>query len=719
MLTLLRPYLTIFSHDRLLLAKLGWAVISLLVISLLVANVPYLTSDIRWEWQVGEAWPFASQFFASIFAFARWLAVWRVLVGLIFIGTGLLLAWRGWQRKGQTAVVLLISANLLLLGTFYLISFNIEQVRFPRFLDQLIPNLEGITTLLVAGSMLSLFYLFPDGRFQPRRWQWAAWLTVGNFILWSILFSFPTVSRWLERQWPALRGEGELGWVFFTGSLMLALVLGLAGQVYRYRWLATAEQRQQTKWALLGLLGIVVVPFGAGFIFALFNLRQTAVFHFAILHLELLAAALLPLAIAFAVLRYRLWEVDLWLNRTLVYGGLTLLVTAVYILTVGLLSNLFQTGSSVTLSVLATGFIAILFNPLRQRLQTAVNRLMYGERDDPVTVLTMLGRRLEETAVPAETLPALVETIAQTLKLPYVAIVVSNGAEGIGSGGAEEILAAYPTQHATRNTPLAFPLIYQTTPIGHLLVSPRTPDEHFNPAEQKLLQNVARQAGTAVYAAQLTAALQRARERLVVTREEERRRIHRDLHDGLGPQLATLSLKVDAARNHLGRADGQGEQAAQQLLSELKSDIQNAIGDIRRVVHNLRPPALDQLGLLSALQEFVAQQQGNHPLQIRLDAPKTLPPLPAAVEVAVYRIALEAITNCLHHAQASQCAVVLAVADGLTLTVRDDGVGLSPNGQTGIGLASMRERAVELGGTFQMESAVGEGTAVQVWLPID
>lgn len=704
-MALLTTLRTTFIRHHLLLARLGWTAVCCLVAALLAANVPYLARDIRAEWQVGEAWPFASQLFASIFTFTRWLAFWRVLVGFVFIGTGLLLAWRKWQ----TAVVLLISTNLLLLGVFYLISFNIDQVRFPRLLAQLIPNLASVTTLLVVASMLSLFYLFPDGHFQPPHWRWVAWLAVGNAFSWGVLFTFPAVSRWLENKLPVLRGKDELGWVLFTSSLLLALTVGLAGQIYRYRWIASAEQRQQTKWALLGLLGIVLIPFGTIFFFALFDLRQTAVHHFILLHLELLAAALLPLAIAFSVLRYRLWEVDLWLNRAMVYGGLTLLVTAVYILTVGLLSNLFQSGNSLTLSILATGLIAILFNPVRQRLQTAVNRLMYGERDDPITVLTTLGKRLEETAVPSETLPALVETIAQTLKLPYVAIL---GAGEQGSGGAEGILAVYPTRYAIRITHYTFPLIYQSETIGQLLIAPRSATESFNPAEIRLLENVARQAGTAVYAAQLTHDLQRSRERLVTTREEERRRIHRDLHDGLGPQLATLSLKADAARNYLKHNSA----TADQLLLELKSEIQSALSDIRRLVHDLRPPALDQLGLVSALQEHIARQNGAP--YLTLTAPATLPPLPAAVEVAAYRIALEALTNAVRHAQAHTCQLHLQINSGLHLQIRDDGIGLPIGYQAGIGLSSMRERAAELGGTFQIESKPGEGTAISVQLPL-
>jgi len=255
--------------------------------------------------------------------------------------------------------------------------------------------------------------------------------------------------------------------------------------------------------------------------------------------------------------------------------------------------------------------------------------------------------------------------------------------------------------------------VYQAELVGQLLVAPRAATRSFNPAERHLLQNIARQASSAVHASQLTNRLQRSRERLVTTREEERRRLRRDLHDGLGPQLATLTLKVDAARNHL---DSDPEKA-ELLLMELKGQIQDAIHDIRRLVYALRPPALDQLGLVSALQETVTSQNGHPGLRISLDAPDEPLLLPAAVEVAAYRIAQEALTNVVRHARASCCTIRLTLEEGLHLTVSDDGRGLPPLYDAGVGLASMRERAAELGGRLVIEAAPGEGTVVRAFLP--
>jgi signal transduction histidine kinase len=297
-------------------------------------------------------------------------------------------------------------------------------------------------------------------------------------------------------------------------------------------------------------------------------------------------------------------------------------------------------------------------------------------------------------------LSVLVQTIAQTLKLPYVAIV--NNENGILAATSEK---QFTTLHS-------FPLVYQSQTIGQLLIAPREVGDVFTVEEEKLLRNVARQAGTAVYAGQLTDQLQQSRERLIITREEERRRLRRDLHDGLGPQLAALTIKAGAAQNVL-RSD---PDKAGKLLTEIKTESQNAIKEIRQVVEGLRPPSLDQLGLLSALQEFVVQND-NGRVQITIQAAEELPNLPAALEVAAYRILTEAITNVMRHAQAQTCQVHLTVNEQLTLTIMDDGIGLPPALPTGVGILSMRERAEELGGTFKVISNEGQ-TLVTAVLPL-
>jgi signal transduction histidine kinase len=264
------------------------------------------------------------------------------------------------------------------------------------------------------------------------------------------------------------------------------------------------------------------------------------------------------------------------------------------------------------------------------------------------------------------------------------------------------------------------PLVYQAETIGSLLLAARTGDT-FSKADANLLADLARQAGVAVYAVRLTTHLQRlteslqqTREHLVTTREEERRRLRRDLHDGLGPTLASLTFKVDAARNLFT----QDSARADALLASVSQLAQQAITDIRRLVYNLRPPALDELGLLSALHEQAVHYQ-HQGLKVDFDTPETLPPLPAAVEVAVYRIAQEALTNVARHARAQHCLLRLAIdVETLHLDITDDGQGIPAGHRIGVGLHAMHERATELGGNCTISRSSSGGTKIQVSLPL-
>ena len=256
-------------------------------------------------------------------------------------------------------------------------------------------------------------------------------------------------------------------------------------------------------------------------------------------------------------------------------------------------------------------------------------------------------------------------------------------------------------------------MLYQSEQVGELLLAPRARGESFTPADRRLLDDLARQVGIAAHAVRLTADLQQSRERLVTAREEERRRLRRDLHDGLGPALASITLKLDATRNLLTR----DLPAADALLIDLKKQTQVAVADIRRLVYNLRPPSLDELGLIQALREQ-AEQYNQDRLRITIDAPDPLPPLPAAVEVATYRITQEAMTNVVRHAQAHTCTIRLTLDNSLEVEVCDDGQGIPAGQRVGVGLTSIRERAAELGGTCQIEPRTGGGTRLHVRLPL-
>jgi signal transduction histidine kinase len=544
--------------------------------------------------------------------------------------------------------------------------------------------------------------LFPDGRLPSARWRPALFVAVAGFAVPILamavaatiqpdLLTSPGVINTISGPLATIVWIGRLG-VLITLAGAIAAFVALAVRYRRSR----GDERMQLKWLLAAA---ALVPI-AGLLEARWDVPGA----------WLVGAAVVPVAAGIAILKYGLYEIDPIINRSLVYGALTAVVVGLYIGGVTLLATLFQR-SGLPVALVMTGVVAVVFQPLRERLQRAVDQLMYGQRNDPYAVLSRLGQRLE-AVVPEAVLESVVETIAQTLKLPYVAIELRHG--------DDYALAA--TTGRPVDQPLRLPLSYQGEVIGRLSLGSRAPGEAFSPADLRLLTDVARQAGVAAHAVRLTADLQHSRERLVTAREEERRRLRRDLHDGLGAAMAGIVLQLGVARTFVGRDPA----AAEAILDRLQREAQNAITDIRRLVYDLRPPQLDDLGLLGALQEHaarLAQSAAGDPshlegLTVTVQASPELPALPAAVEVAAYRIATEALTNVARHARASYCQVQLWFDGAFHVEIRDDGRGWSDGQRAGVGMTSMRERAAELGGDCVVERRAGEGTVVRARLPV-
>jgi len=257
-------------------------------------------------------------------------------------------------------------------------------------------------------------------------------------------------------------------------------------------------------------------------------------------------------------------------------------------------------------------------------------------------------------------------------------------------------------------------MTYQAELVGRLLVAPRGNGQQLDQSDRQLVADLARHVGVAAHAVRATLALQRSRAELVTAREEERRRLRRDLHEGLGPTLAGVTLGLHAARTQVRTAPAEAEE----LLDTLEAQVEQAVADIRRVVYGLRPPALDEFGLLRALQLQASQLGTTSPLVVTLDAPEGgLGKLPAAVEVAAYRIACEAMTNVVRHSGATECTVRFQLNGALELDVSDNGRGLPADHRAGVGVTGMRERADELGGRLTIDSDP-RGTVVHVRLPV-
>jgi signal transduction histidine kinase len=248
--------------------------------------------------------------------------------------------------------------------------------------------------------------------------------------------------------------------------------------------------------------------------------------------------------------------------------------------------------------------------------------------------------------------------------------------------------------------------------IGRLLVSERGRDDPLEPADLELVRSLANQVGPAVQAVRLHEDLLRSRADLVALREDERRRLRRDLHDGLGPTLAAIRLKAGLAAR-----DVPAESAARGLLGEIGTEVEASLADVRRLVEALRPPALDEVGLVGAIRSRAATLAGD--LAIDVSGSLADGSLPAAIETAAYRIAVEAVMNAVRHSGGTRCAVSVVADDGrVELTVRDDGRGLDPGRTPGVGLRSMQERAAEVGGLCSVRSAPEGGTVVSAWLPL-
>jgi signal transduction histidine kinase len=327
---------------------------------------------------------------------------------------------------------------------------------------------------------------------------------------------------------------------------------------------------------------------------------------------------------------------------------------------------------------------------------------MYGERGDPYAAVSRLTARLQAATAPGDALAGVAEAIAISLRLPYVAVETSAGItaeHGNPGGGPRHVVE----------------LSHQGEDVGRLVVEGRD-GQPPTPRDLALLGDLARPAGAAVQSAALADALQTSQRRLVEAREEERRRLRRDLHDGLGPTLAGVVLGIDAASKLLG--DDQGR--ARDLLADVKAEASGAVDDIRRLVYDLRPPALDELGLPGAVRqqaERLSLRRADLGIAVTTTGP--LPPLSAATEVAAYRIATEALTNAVRHAHAHQCSVLLSADGQLRVEVTDDGIGIVAGARSGVGLTTMQERATELGGRCTVSSVEPAGTRVVAVLPLD
>src|SRR5664279_5314934 len=542
----------------------------------------------------------------------------------------------------------------------------------------------ALTTVPTLGLLL-----FPTGRLPTRRWRpalWLCWIMLVTQLV-SALFGTHLLDFPLQPNPTALPGTaGEVAEALGGSIVLVPPLATLAAWSVHRRRVTDPKDRSLAIVAPAGW-SIAASWWACGVLIVTTGSSDGA------LPAEALGMLVLALACWVAVRRYGLFDIRRVVNRTLVYASLSLSVLVVYLAVAAIGERIATTQLSRAAAVVMAVLIAL---PLRQWLQSAVNRLMYGDRDDPYAAIERIGARLEDAASPEEVMASVVRSIRDALRVPFVSITV----DGMVTTNGDDLGA--PKEH--------FPLLFAGENIGALAVELRDPRTALTWAERRMLTGVARQTAAAAQAAMLTTALQRSRERVVKASEDERLRLRRDLHDGLGPALAGIVLGLHRARGRLET----DPRSAEDLLVELTQQTKEAVRDVRRLVYGLRPPALDELGLVGALTE-----QAKLLGPITVHGPDHAFALPAAAEVAAYRIALEAMTNTVRHSGASETTVTISVDHSLHVEIADNGSGVPDAFRAGVGMTSMRERAAELGGHCGISHRIPSGTVVLAVIPLE
>jgi signal transduction histidine kinase len=470
-----------------------------------------------------------------------------------------------------------------------------------------------------------------------------------------------------------------------AGALVLLPCIGITlADAGRRLWRGRSPEREQLAW----LLTAVVLAVGTSY------LPVDAA--------NLLLHLLVPVAIAVGVVRHGLLDLQVVVRRTLLFTLLTALIVAVFALTTTGLSALVR-GDTLPVAV-AASLVAVGLSPAREVLQRGVDRLVYGDRRDPLRAVTSLGRDVAEHEG-AVLVPQVLRTVAAAVRSPHVVLL-----------GPDDNPVAAAGEPAPGEA-LSLPLQVGGRQVGCLRLAPRTARDGWSSADRQLLDLLARQVAVVAHAALLNAELAGSRDRVLEATADERLRLHQELHDGLGPALSGIALGLEAAEAALGRSP---ERAAA-LLARLREETQAAGKEVRRLVEGLRPSPLDRQGLDDALTSFVDSLRvaAAGRLDVFLELPDALPPLAPGTDAAAYRIVTEAVTNVVRHSGATSCRVAVTVeAAGLRLVVEDDGHGLPAQPRDGVGLTSMRRRAAGLGGVWSAGPRQGGGTRVDVLLPM-
>ena len=572
----------------------------------------------------------------------------------------------------------------------------------------------------ILGELGFLFVLavllFPDGRLPSRRWRVVAGLIVAGEAL--LVFMAVTSSAALRAEISAVRVSPVRlipdsvadPVVNVVQTLFLPLsAAAAAGLVVRYRR-ATPDVRHQIKWVAYASLLTAVALLISGLVFGNPIGALLAV------------GPLIPIAAGIAIFKYRLYDIDVVISKTIVYGSLAAFITLVYVVIVAGLGSLgpgfLQAGSqpNLGLSILATAVVAVAFQPVRERMQRLANRLVYGKRATPYEALSEFAGRMGGTYAADDILPQMARVLAEGTGADRAVVWVKDGAE-LTAGASWPVDAEPPQRMPLAAAATAIPggervtrVEYQGETLGALSVSKR--GEPFTAVEDSLISHLGAQAGLVLHNIGLTeqlrarlAELRASRLRIVTAADDQRRRIERDIHDGAQQQLLAIGAKLALTESVAGQ-DTERERA---LVAQLKAETSGALETLRELARGIYPPLLADQGLAAA----VSAQAGKAPGPVEVDA-DGVGRYPAELETAIYFCCVEALQNAAKHAPGSAVRVSLAEDDGqVVFSVTDDGPGFVPaTAPAGTGLRNMGDRLAALGGSCQVDSSPGRGTTI-------
>ena len=575
-----------------------------------------------------------------------------------------------------------------------------------------------------SGLLLFVFLLFPYGRLPSPRWRWLAitagvWTAVGATLsmidpeLVGNRGLLPSVPNPLAVRAIGAAWEGWLGGTFILGGVGLLLAAATASIIRLRR--AKGDERQQMKWfALAG--GITVLALAGELVWLgvtshLFNsdviiLTLTAGFGVAV-----------PVACGIAVLRYRLYDIDVVINKTVVYGLLAAFITAAYVTIVVGIGTAIGSRGSVFLSIVTTAIVAVFFQPVRERARRLANRVVYGERATPYEVLSEFAGRMAETISIEDILPRMARIVAEGIGAARADVWVRVGGELRPSASWPDDAAPPAAVPVTRDdlpkfagTSRAVAVRHHGELLGAISVTTQATDR-LATAEYELLAGLASQAGLVLRNVRLIEELRASRKRLVKAQDDERRRIERNIHDGAQQQLVAMAVKLRLANTFVGRDSAKEHQ----LLDQLSTEAGDTLDTLRDLARGIYPPLLADQGLAAAL----SAQARKSPLTVEVSA-DGLGRYPQEAEAAVYFSCLEGLQNVAKYAKATHATICLVQSDGeLTFEVADDGNGFDPKQTSyGTGLQGIADRLAALNGTFEVRSSPGAGTTLRGRVPV-